>query len=167
MDLDATPQLDATDWRILKELQEDARLSHAELGRMVHLSRPAVAERMKRLEGLGIIAGYHAEINLSRLGYGVTAFVRINAHGDIGLLIEAARATPEVLECHRGTGADSMILRVVVPSLWHLEGILDKFMRFGPLSTSIVLSSVLTKRVITEHMATGLPNESQTPDMPA
>ena len=144
-------QLDDIDWHILKELQENARLSFAELGRIVSLSRPAVAERMKRLEEMGVIAGYRAEINLSRLGYGITAFVRISAPGEqMEPLLHAIKDTQEILECHRGTGADLFILKVAVSSLWHLERVLDKFMRFGQVSTSIVLSSVLTKRVVTD-----------------
>ena len=147
-------QLDDLDWHILKELQENARLSFAELGRIVNLSRPAVAERMKRLEEMGVIAGYRAEINLSSLGYGITAFVRLSTQGDqVEPLIATVKDTPEVLECHRGTGSDSFILKVAVSSLWHLENVLDKFMRFGQVSTSILLSSVLTKRIVTEGIA--------------
>lgn len=143
-------ELDDIDWHILRELQADARLSFAELGRIVSLSRPAVAERVKRLEDMGIISGYHAEINLSRLGYGISAFLRITTQNDqIEAFINAVRSTPEVLECHRGTGADSFIVKVAVSSLWHLETLLDTFMRFGQVTTSVLLSSVLTKRVIT------------------
>lgn len=156
MAFDATTQLDETDWRLMKELQENARLSYAELGRIVNLSRPAVADRMKRLEGLGIISGYRAEINLAKLGYGIHAFVRINAQGDVSELLKTVREVPEVLECLRGTGADSFILRVAVPSLWQLENVLDKFMRFGQVTASVVLSSVLTKRVVTEGIETRL-----------
>jgi len=150
MPFDATTQLDETDWRLLNELQQNARLSYAELGRIVNLSRPAVADRMKRLEGLGVIVGYRADINLARLGYGIHAFVRINAQGDVSDMLGVVKETPEVLECLRGTGADTFILRVAVPSLWQLENVLDKFMRFGTVTASVVLSSVLTKRVVTE-----------------
>lgn len=150
MPFDPITQLDETDWRLLKELQENARLSYAELGRIVNLSRPAVAERMRRLEAMGVIAGYRAEINLARLGYGITAFVRINAQGDLNELLAEIRKTPEVLECHRGTGADSLILKLAVPSLWQLENVLDRYLRFGQATVSVVLSNVLTKRVVTE-----------------
>lgn len=150
MAFDPLTQLDETDWHIMKELQENARLSYAELGRIVNLSRPAVAERMRRLEEMGVISGYRAEINLAKLGYGITAFVRINAQGDVSELLAAIRDVPEVLECHRGTGNDSFILKVAVPSLWQLESVIDRFLRFGQVTTSVVLSSVLTKRVVTE-----------------
>lgn len=150
MPFDPITQLDETDWRLLKELQENARLSYAELGRIVNLSRPAVAERMRRLEAMGVIAGYRAEINLARLGYGITAFVRINAQGDLSELLAEIRKTPEVLECHRGTGTDALILKLAVPSLWQLENVLDRYLRFGQATVSVVLSNVLTKRVVTE-----------------
>jgi len=72
----ATP-LDAYDTRILAELQADARLSMAELGRRVHLSQPAVTERVRKLEAAGVIGGYHACVNLAALGYGIRTVVRV------------------------------------------------------------------------------------------
>jgi Lrp/AsnC family leucine-responsive transcriptional regulator len=149
---DLRSKLDETDWLILSELQKDARISYAELGRLVHLSRPAAAERIHRLEMLGVISGYRAEIDLSSLGYGITAFLRITSHGTSANLLDVARSTPEVLECHRGTGADSFILKVVVPSLWKLEHVVDRFVRFGQVTASVVMSSVMSKRIVTEGM---------------
>ena len=144
-------ELDDTDWRILRELQQNARLSFAELSRTVNLSRPAVAERMRRLEEMGIIAGYRAEIDLSRLGYSIIAFVRLKVQTDkLEALAAIIKATPAVLECHRGIGDDSFIVKVVVSSLPHLEGVLDRFATNGQISTSIALSTVMTKRVVTD-----------------
>jgi Lrp/AsnC family leucine-responsive transcriptional regulator len=80
--------------------------------------------------------------------------VRINAQGDVSDLLTTVRETPEVLECLRGTGADSFILRVAVASLWQLENVLDKFMRYGTVTASVVLSSVLTKRIVTDGIET-------------
>ena len=68
--------LDRIAWRIIEELQQDARLSWAELGRRVGLTTPAVAERVYRLEKLGVIRGFHADINLERLGMPILIFVR-------------------------------------------------------------------------------------------
>lgn len=144
-------ELDRTDWQILRELQQNARLSFAELGRMVNLSRPAVAERMRRLEEMGVIAGYRAEIDLGKLNYSITAFVRIKAHAEkVDLLASLLRASPEVLECYRGLGDDSFIAKVVVTSLPHLETVLDRFAANGQVSTSIALSSVVRKQVVTQ-----------------
>ena len=144
-------ELDRTDWQILRALQQNARLSFAELGRMVNLSRPAVAERMRRLETLGIIAGYRAEIDLARLGYSITAFIRLKAQADkVDALAELLKASPEVLECYRGLGDDSFIAKVVVASLPHLEGLLDRFAANGQVSTSIAMSSVVQKEIATQ-----------------
>jgi Lrp/AsnC family leucine-responsive transcriptional regulator len=144
-------ELDRTDWQILRALQDNARLSFAELGRMVNLSRPAVAERMRRLEMLGVISGYRAEIDLSKLGYCITAFIRLKAHSDkVDTLSDLLKTSPEVLECYRGLGDDSFIAKVVVASLPHLESLLDRFGANAQVSTSIALSSVVEKEIVTQ-----------------
>ncbi|KAF1065865.1 MAG: HTH-type transcriptional regulator LrpC [Variovorax sp.] len=66
MESTLNPTLDAHDTRILAELQKDARLTMAELGRRVHLSQPAVTERVKKLEAAGVISGYRATVNLGK-----------------------------------------------------------------------------------------------------
>jgi Lrp/AsnC family leucine-responsive transcriptional regulator len=70
--------LDDVAWRILGALQADARLSFSELGRRVGLSPPAAAERVRRLEDAGILSGYRAELNLERLGFPITAIIRVS-----------------------------------------------------------------------------------------
>lgn len=149
MGLDSEKVLDKISWKILRELQEDARLSYAELGRRVGLTTPAVIERVKRLEEAEIIVGYRAEINAAKIGLPITAFLRMNVvNVDFAKIIEVAKDTPEVLECHRGTGGDSFIMKIAVSSVEHLEKMIDKFTPYGTTSTSIVLSSPVTRRVI-------------------
>lgn len=141
--------LDQKGWGILKELQTDARLSMAELGRRVGLSTPAVAERVRNLEASGILAGYRAEIDLVKVGLPIRAVVRVSVVGDVLARITAlVRSMPEVLECHRGTGADSFIMKVAVSSVEHLEALIDRLTPFGTTSTSIILSSPVERRVI-------------------
>jgi Lrp/AsnC family transcriptional regulator, leucine-responsive regulatory protein len=143
--------MDATNWRVLAVLQQDARVSMAELGRRVGLSAPAVAERVRRLEETGIIEGYRAIVNPKALGRTILAFVRISALGNVkDKVSEAVRRMPEVLECHRGTGNECFIIKVSVTSIQHLEAVTDVFMEFGALTTSIVLSSLLANRTIEE-----------------
>lgn len=149
MTLHTSKQLDDKGWRILQELQQDARLSFAELGRRVGLSTPAVAERVRNLEAVGILAGYRAEIDLRQVGLPILAIVRMSAVGDVLARITATvRSMPEVLECHRGTGADSFVMKVAVSSVEHLEALIDRLTPFGTTSTSIVLSSPVPRRVI-------------------
>jgi Lrp/AsnC family transcriptional regulator, leucine-responsive regulatory protein len=137
-------QLDPTAWKILSELQADARLSYSELGRRVGLSTPAVAERVRRLEDSGVIEGYEARVNPARLGLAVAAFIRIRLTGSESLarkLTAAAGQMPEVLECHRCTGDESFILKVRVESVDDLQKLIDKLTPFGMTSTSLILSS--------------------------
>src|SRR5919197_5708689 len=102
--------LDLINRRLLAELQEDGRLTLAELGRRVDLSPPAVAERLGRLEEEGVITGYRAEVNPRALGYGLTVVVRIRpAPRELRKVADLARETPEVVECHRITGEDCFI----------------------------------------------------------
>jgi Lrp/AsnC family leucine-responsive transcriptional regulator len=149
MSYESTKLLDATGWRLLHELQQDGRVSFAELARRVGLSTPAVAERVRNLEAAGIVRGYRAEIDLARVGLPILAVVRMSVMGDVLSRITAmARELPEVLECHRATGADSFIMKVAVSSVGHLEKLIDRLTPFGTTSTSIILSSPVTGRIV-------------------
>ncbi len=141
--------LDRIDWKILKELQEDARTSFAELGRRVGLTTPAVIERVRKLEDAEIITGYRVEIDTAKVGLPITAFVRMSISGvDYSHIIEVAQEAKEVLECHRGTGNDSFIMKVAVSDVSHLQMLIDKLTPYGITTTSIVLSSPVRRRVI-------------------
>ncbi|MDR3773210.1 MAG: Lrp/AsnC family transcriptional regulator [Terracidiphilus sp.] len=149
------PELDRISWKIIEELQQDGRLSWAELGRRVGLTTPAVAERVYRLEKLGIIRGFHADIDLERLGMPIQIFVRLSMAGPEQLVRSFQLQVvkwEEVLECHRVTGSDSFILRARVVSVEHLERLLDKLGHFGSTSTATVLSSPVQQRVITQKI---------------
>jgi Lrp/AsnC family leucine-responsive transcriptional regulator len=143
--------IDEVGWQIVQALQENARLSFAELGRRVGLSLPAVAERVRRLEEASIITGYHAEINLPKVGLTIMAFIRINVPADrYAQIIALAKELPEVLECHHLSGTDSFIVKAVTTSIPHLEVLITRLSAFGQTTTSIVLSSPLNKRVIAQ-----------------
>ncbi|HZH34163.1 MAG TPA: Lrp/AsnC family transcriptional regulator [Pyrinomonadaceae bacterium] len=149
MTLESEKTLDKISWNLLRELQADARLSYAELGRRVGLTTPAVIERIRRLEEAGIIAGYRAEINTAKVGLPILAFIRMNIVGvDFSQVIRTAEESPEVLECHRGTGGDSFIFKVAVSTVEHLQTVIDRLTPYGITTTSIVLSSPVQRRVI-------------------
>lgn len=149
--LDREKLLDDVGRRILLELQKDARISYAELGRRVGLTLPAVAERVRKLEEAGIISGYRTELNLEKVGFPITAFIRVATPNEIlgGQLTATARSLPEVLECHRMTGGDSYLLKIAVSSVQHLEKLIRKITLFGQPTTSIVLSSPIPHRSVT------------------
>jgi Lrp/AsnC family leucine-responsive transcriptional regulator len=139
--------LDDTNRRVLDELQQDARLSMAELGRRVGLSAPAVAERVQRLEQAGVITGYRAEIDPRAIGYPIAAVVRVRpATRQLPKIPEIARDTPEVVECHRITGEDCFFVKLHLRSIEDLEEILDRFVLYGQTTTSIVHSSPVARR---------------------
>ena len=107
--------IDEIGWKIIREMQLNARITFAELGRRVGLTTPAVIERVRKLEDAKIITGYRAEIDAAKVGFPVTAFIRMSISGiDYSHIIEVAKKSSEVLECHRGTGGDSFILKVAV-----------------------------------------------------
>jgi Lrp/AsnC family transcriptional regulator, leucine-responsive regulatory protein len=134
-----TARLDHTDRKIIGELLADGRVSLAELGRRVNLSPPAVTERVKRLERNGVLTGYRAEIDLRKLGYPLTAIVRIRpSPGQLPRIPELAEQIPEVSECHRITGEDCFYLKIHLRSIDELSGLLDRFLVHGQTTTSIV-----------------------------
>ena len=139
--------VDTTNLRLLEELQADARLSNAELGRRVGLSPPAVAERLARLEQSGAIVGYRAEIDPRVLGYALSVVLRIRpAPRELRQVAELAQRTPEVVECHRITGDDCYFMRAWVRDVEHLEEVIDRFAPYGQTTTSIVQSSPVPPR---------------------
>ncbi|MGC2478464.1 MAG: Lrp/AsnC family transcriptional regulator [Candidatus Sulfotelmatobacter sp.] len=148
-------ELDRIAWRIIEELQQDARLSWAELGRRVGLTTPAVAERVHRLEKLGVIRGFHADISLERLGLPILIFVRLSMAGPEAMVRtfqQQVKTWDEVIECHRVTGSDSFIVKARVVSVEHLEKFLDNLGHYGTTSTSTVLSSPVLQRTMTEKV---------------
>lgn len=138
---------DPVNLRILRELQHNPRLTMTELGRRVGLSSPAVTERVRRLEEIGVIQGYSLEINPTALGLPIAAYVRIRPNpGQLLKIAELAQHIPEIVECHRVTGEDCFVLKVYLPSLDQLDRILDSFLVYGTTTTSLIQSSPVRLR---------------------
>ena len=151
----STLSVDGTDWGIVEALQEDARLTWAELGRRVNLSPPAVAERVKRLEDQGVIKGYRAEVDLARLGLPMQAVIRIATanSAECTNLGGRLREVPEVLECYRVTGSDSYVIRVALRSMEHLEELLERVApTYGDTITAMVLSAPVTSKTVCRNL---------------
>jgi len=146
---DSESILDDTGWRLLRAVQEDARLSFSELGRRIGLSAPAVAERVRRMEDAGILTGYRAQIDTTRLGFPITAFIQVRAPSDRYVRIATlARTLSEVVECHHLTGDDAFLIKVVAASMLHLEAVIAELRQHGDTDTKVVLSSLVTGKVI-------------------
>ena len=139
--------VDATNRRLLEELQADARLTMAELGRRVGLSAPAVTERVQRMEQEGVIEGYRTRLSPRALGYSLSAILRVRpAPRELRKVADIARETTEVVECHRITGDDCYFMKLHVRDVEHLEEVIDRFATFGQTTTSIMQSSPVPGR---------------------
>ena len=141
--------LDRYDIALLAELQRDARQSNADLAGRIGLSPAPTWRRVRRLEELGVITGYRAEISPAALGLPVTAFVRIRpTAGQLPKIAELAAATPEVSECHRISGEDCFLIKIHTGAIEELEAILDRFLTYGQTTTSIVVSTPVPPRTL-------------------
>ena len=140
--------IDDVDRQLLNALVENARTSNAELARLVGLSAPSVAERIKRLEEAGVIAGYSASINPQALGLPIAAWLRVRPiPGELRRVAQILRDMPEIVECDRITGDDCFIARAHVRSVSNLEAVIDKLISYAMTNTSIIQSSPVERRM--------------------
>lgn len=138
--------LDPIDYKLLDLLQQNARMTQLEMAAAVGLSQPAVAERMRKLEQEQIITGYSARVDGHKLGKDITAF--------IGVRIEHPKYNagfgkrileiPDVLECHRITGPDSYLLKVVTENTESLDRLISDLLRHIPGVTRTLTTVVTT-----------------------
>jgi Lrp/AsnC family leucine-responsive transcriptional regulator len=145
----ANKGLDDFHWEIIRELQLNARITIVEIGKRIGLSAPAVKERIKKLEEEGYIKGYRTVVDYDKLGLSVPVFISYKgtriSHGD---MIKMVDKMPEVVEWYGITGSHCAMLKVIVSSTKELEGIIEKLQEFGETSTSIILSSNSTAKVV-------------------
>jgi Lrp/AsnC family transcriptional regulator, leucine-responsive regulatory protein len=142
-------KLDPISWNILEILQADARVSFAELGRRVGLSTPAVAERVRKLEEMGVILGYHAQVDPFKIGVAMQVIVRLTINGGestVRRLMQEMAHMREIVQCHRVSGSESFVLQADVMSIRHLDRLIDRLYEFGQTSTAAVLSTPMLRR---------------------
>jgi Lrp/AsnC family transcriptional regulator, leucine-responsive regulatory protein len=133
--------LDQFDANILAELQRDARISVAELARRIHLSQPAVRERVQKLESAGIIKSFRTIVDARSLGYGIRAIMRVG-RCDSGRIERLIARTPEVVTAFNITGEDTWMLEIAVVDVEHLDSVVSKFCTLAVTSTSIILKAL-------------------------
>jgi Lrp/AsnC family transcriptional regulator, leucine-responsive regulatory protein len=140
--------MDELDHRIVDLLQRDGRATQLELSRSVGLSQPAVAERIRKLEERGVITGYTARVDASKLGKDITAFIGVSIEHPKYFegFTKKVLSLPDVLEAHRVAGQDSYLLKVRTDNTRTLDTLLVGTLRTIPgvtrTDTTIVLSSV-------------------------
>jgi len=140
--MSAEKELDELDWKILRLLGKNGRLPFAEIGRRVNLSVPAVAARVRRMEEAEIIAGYHAKINLPKVGLPVLIFVQVWVPVEkYPSFKELINGMDGVVEWHHVTGDASFVLKIALPSVSHLEAVIVEFSQYGQTASLVVMSS--------------------------
>lgn len=143
-------RVDDIGWMLLEELQRNGRASYRELGQLVGLTAPAVAERMRRMEAEGIIAGFRADVSLESIGLPIVAMVRATPKRDLAAdaLEELVTSLPQVREAHRVTGSEHMWLKLSADSLAHLDEVLQRIWTVADTVTNIVLAPVVAHQPI-------------------
>lgn len=135
--------------KIIAALQKNARVSFAEIGRIVGLTPPAVAERVKKLEDTAVILKYHTEVSYTKMGYQLKAMITLRAFvGKLKPFLEVVKTYPEVVNCYRITGNENIMMEVVLQDQQHLEKFIDILIQYGETRTHIILSEVVSSAPI-------------------
>ena len=141
--------MDKINRELLTTLQENGRISFADLGKKVHLSAPAAAERVKKLEDTGVITGYKASVNFERLGYPIEAMIQVKVFlGKEATFIQFAKSRSEIIDCYNVTGDKAFLLKVIVPTMTKLDTLLEEFSLISETSTMVVLSHLVKDTII-------------------
>ena len=139
--------LDATDHKLLAALTDNARISLADLGRFLGMSPQSAADRLRRLEDVGVIAGFTAILDPEALGLPVGAYIRVRpAMGELPRVAALLKDIPEIVECDRITGEDCFMAKVFVPRIADLERVIDRLIPYAQTNTSIIQSSPVIRR---------------------
>lgn len=149
-------RLDAIDWKILKELQADGRMTNVELARRVGISAPPCLRRVRALEEAGVITGYRALLDEKMVGWDITMFAMVGlasqAEADLVAFEERVRSWPIVRECWMLSGDVDFILKCVAPDLKTFQAFvieeLTKAPNVGAVRTSLTLRQVKNEPVV-------------------
>lgn len=134
--------IDNINRRILNALQNNARLSYAELGKLVHLSAPAVAERIRKMERDGVITGYSLNVNMDKLGLPIVALVQCKVFRAMERQFKELLLTiPDVVECYNTTGEQAFVLKMATQSMARLDEVLEIFGDMCDTNTMMILST--------------------------
>ena len=141
--------MDEIDLKIIKELDKNARITAKELAEIVFLSAPAVKSRIERLEELCIIEGYHAQIDYSKLGYLIKAYINLEMDPKLKpKFYPFIKSVDNVLECDCVTGTYSMLIKIVFKTTQELDTFIGALQKYGTTATQIVFSTSVKNRNI-------------------
>jgi len=136
--------LDEIDRRLLAELQAEGRVTNVDLAERVGLTPPPCLRRVRSLEESGVIKGYHAELDQSKLGFAITVFALVSlksqAEEALRQFEDHVRALPEVRECHMLNGEIDFILKIVSKDLQSFQEFLTSKLTPAPNVDSVKTS---------------------------
>ena len=135
--------VDNIDKQLLGILQQNSRLTFADLGRKINLSPSSVRERVQKLEDTGVIQKYGVQVDNKKLGFDLEAFILLKVFpGQLKQVIEKISDYKEIREAHRITGNQNLHLKVIVENQISLQKLLDQLMIFGDTNTFLILSEL-------------------------
>ena len=149
-------KIDRTDKKILEILQKNAKITNAKLSKQIGLSPAPTLERVRKLESRGIISGYHAKLNMSKIGLSVSTFVMVSLKGhnkkNLQSFLDKIKDVENIVECHHITGSGDFILRIVAEDIEsYQELMLDKVSEIevtDSLQSMVILSTFKDNKVI-------------------
>jgi Lrp/AsnC family transcriptional regulator, leucine-responsive regulatory protein len=149
-------KLDPIDKKILEKLQANAKITNSQLAQDIGLSPAPTLERVRKLENMGLIKSYHAQIDMAKLGLGVSIFVQVSLSShkknQIKSFVDKINKIPEVVECHHITGAGDFLLKVITKDIAsYQELILEKLVdieEIGNMQSMVILSTFKDNKVM-------------------
>lgn len=145
----ATVKLDKIDRKILEILQNNGRITNAQLSKEIGLSPAPTLERVKKLENSGIIKSYHAKLDMEKIGLGVSTFVHVSLKGhnkeNIDIFIKEINQIEEVIECHHITGSGDFFLKIIAKDIVSYQNLMlekvSEITAVDNLQTMVILST--------------------------
>jgi Lrp/AsnC family leucine-responsive transcriptional regulator len=142
-------KVDDINWKILQLLQENSRQTNTQIAKVVGVTSPAVAERIRKMEDAGIIKGYTATVSHYDTGYQLRALITVRAFmGRLKPFLQKVKSFDEVVNCYRITGNENIVMEVVLDNQMHLEKFIDQLITYGETKTQIILSNVIENNPI-------------------
>lgn len=144
--------MDNTDFNILNILQREGRSAIKDIGKQVGLTSPAVTERIRKMEDAEIIKGYTAELDLSKIGRGISAYINVDVYPKkYDLFCEFCRNTSAVIEHHHIIGVHNSLLKVSVKDSKELEELLAQIQIYGTSQTSVLLKTYFKHKELSKE----------------
>lgn len=142
-------KLDKIDRKIIEFLQIDGRMTVLQLSKELNLSRPAINERIKKLQDSNVIQGFTTKISPEAIGKEIIVMIEVNnVKVECHKFEELIQDEYDIVECHRITGQSSYIMKAIVPNMKRVRELIDRLIPFAQLNTSVVLSSPIQNRLL-------------------